>query len=110
MPYVARQPRTFWIDTVERFEQSDMTQAQFAAYHDLKLSTFRNWLYRLRDEAAEAQTLSQPRFVEVTCADAASNPMPLRIRMGVHVVLELAALPSPAYLAALASALEGGTC
>ena len=113
MPY-DRMPRNFWIDVVDEFERSDLTQARFASERKLNFSTFKSWLYRLRKEREQLQeALDPPRFFEVTpsgTTDTTKKSSPLCIKMGTQVVIEFAELPSPAYLAALACALEGGTC
>jgi len=56
--------RERWISVVQEFEDSGLTQREFAQRHRLKLPTFRSWLYRLRqEEGPEEQPL---RFVEIT--------------------------------------------
>jgi transposase-like protein len=103
--------RPHWTQIIARFERSGMTQAAFAEKHDLKLSTFRSWLYRLRNESQGSASQLAPRFIEVTPSSSSEAvATPLRIRIGAQVQIEFAQLPSPAYLAAMLSALEGGTC
>lgn len=105
----ARRPRSFWTRLVDQFEHSDLTQARFADLHSVSLSSFQYWLYRIRREDHEPLPQAEgARFVEVTAASR--HHVPLRITLGSGALAEFAELPSPAYLAALATALEGGTC
>ena len=48
-----------WRDLVAEFEQGGRSQQAFARRRQVKLGTFRRWLYKIRKEQ------TSPRFVEV---------------------------------------------
>jgi transposase-like protein len=52
---------------VERFLRSGQTQQEFARRHELKLGTFRAWLYRHRRQGGNGQAAPKPlvNLVEV---------------------------------------------
>lgn len=49
----ARKSHEEWSAIVELFERSGMTHEQFCKKHGLKVKSFRWWLYRLREIAAQ---------------------------------------------------------
>ncbi len=92
--------RERWISVVQEFEDSGMTQREFASRRRLKLPTFRSWIYRLRQE----EELEEPRlrFVEITGTESPSAaPVAATVMSpgGAQVVFN--ALPEAEYLAAL---------
>jgi hypothetical protein len=42
--------REHWSGIVEEYEESGLTQREFCERRGIRFTTFRNWLYRLRDQ------------------------------------------------------------
>lgn len=99
----ARRGRPFWSRLIAQYEKRPVAHEEFAAEHDVRVATFRAWLYRLRREGTST-TPDAPiaaRFVEVTAHGAA---VACRVRAG-ESVFEFGELPPPAYIAELARSL-----
>ena len=92
-------PKEYWMQMVAEFEGSGLTQQVFAEQRQVKLSTFRRWLYlSRRSETPKVQ------FVEVTSKSLTfSSPSLLKIHLDAGFVLEFETLPPPAYLAELSA-------
>jgi hypothetical protein len=108
----AREPRRgrqFWEQEIGRFEGSGLRHAEFCRQRGLRLTSFRSWLYRLREEAAGTSAVaaaSLARFVEVVEATPAGSPVGCVLRLG-GLEVQLASLPSAEYLAELARLVGG---
>jgi len=60
--------RERWISVEQEFEDSGMTQREFASRQRLKLATLQGWIYKLRrEDDHEEQPL---RFVEIEGAES----------------------------------------
>jgi len=106
---VARRGRQFWEQEIGQFADSGLRHAEFCRQRGLRLTNFRYWLYRLRGEAAGtavAPVAPLAKFVEVVEARPSGSPVGCLLRVGA-VELELASLPSAAYLAELALLVRG---
>jgi len=106
-----RRGRAFWMDIIADFERSPCTHAEFVERHDLTLSAFRSWLYRLREEgtswdgAAEEEfneaADDEAHFVEVVAAEAQGLlAVACTIEAG-PVRIHFREPPTPAYVAEL---------
>jgi hypothetical protein len=109
--YLERRGREFWEQMILEFDQlQDVTQQQFAESKGVKVATFRQWIYRLRQERTQSD--SSERAVARTTPATGVNAhffevevdvTPLvRVRMGV-VIVEFSAVPPPAWVAELAA-------
>lgn len=107
--------RRFWMPLIEDFEAlKGVTQRQFCDQHNLKIDSFKSWLYKIRRERNEqavvhSRTKSRPpseraeaRFVAV---EIPSQPLVL-VNAG-EVKVEFGILPPPAWIAELAACLGG---
>jgi hypothetical protein len=103
----AREPRRgrqFWEQEIGRFEGSGLRHDEFCRQRGLRLTSFRSWLYRLREEATStpaSPTASLARFVEVVETVPSGSSVGCVLRVGT-LELELGSLPSAAYVAELA--------
>lgn len=88
----------------QQYQESGLSQVQFAAQVGVHVVTVRNWLRRFRSSS----TVPRPTFVEVRAA----NPNPERedsliVDLPNGVRLRFACRPDPAYLSHTLSALRG---
>jgi hypothetical protein len=101
--YSKRRGREFWEHMILEFDQlQGVTQQQFAASKDVNVATFRQWIYRLRQEQAmpsgHAIARTTSHFFEV---EVAATPLVI-VRLGA-VAVEFSAVPPPAWVAELAA-------
>jgi hypothetical protein len=99
-----------WVRIAEQFEQSGLTQKQFAQQHELRLSTLQSWIYRRRRQAAELPAPPMRLLpVEVSTARA---PQVASVEVlavsGVRVCFPVGTDVS--YVAQLVGALGGASC
>ena len=75
--------RQFWLQHVEQWEQSDLSQAEYARQHELSLSTFgyyrQCYLKKSRAKPLEASTSLLP----VNIADEAPAEQPAQSEVGI---------------------------
>ena len=93
-----------WAQLIAEFEQGDVSVAEFCQARELKLGTFRMWMYRARKQSRAKS--GKPSFSEVASV-ARRDPRgsgACTIRTG-NVEVEFDTLPAPEYLAAI---LAGG--
>ena len=101
---MARLGREAWVQLVEEFGSSGLTQREFAEQKQLPLATLQFWIYKLRRE-------TKARFVPVhvvasaapTARDAARDAVEVVTRSG-HL-LRFGAGVDPKYVAALLAEL-----
>ena len=78
--------RQFWLQHVEQWEQSDLSQAEYARQHELSLSTFgyyrQCYLKKSRAKPVEASTSLLP----VNIADEAPAEQPAQSEAGITLV------------------------
>lgn len=121
MPKPTAKPQ--WVRIAEQFEQSGLTQKQFAQQHALPLSTLQSWVYRRRRHALPSsaapmrllpvEVLACPAVsagsLEVLASSAVSaGRLELVIAESVRVCFETGT--DVAYLARLAAALRSPSC
>lgn len=91
-----------WVDLISEFERQGMTHEEFVAFHDLNISTFRSWLYKIRNgEASPSREISiaDVEFVEVKGASSVDSHF-VRIQMSM-MTIELQSLPPARWIAEL---------
>lgn len=104
-----RRGRQFWEQEIGRFEGSGLRHEEFCRQRGLRLTSFRSWLYRLREEDASRPAMPAAplaRFVEVVEATPSGSPVGCLLRVG-GVELQLTLLPSAAYVVELARLVGG---
>ncbi|NHZ97948.1 hypothetical protein [Massilia sp. CCM 8734] len=101
----------FWTSHVEACRREGTAASVYARQHDLTLTSLYYWRRKLKLAAAAGDGSSGPanKFVALRVLDAAAvattSPCTLVLRSGLR--LELAVLPSPAWLLALEQAHAG---
>lgn len=99
-----------WVRIAEQFEQSGLTQKQFAQQQGLPLSTVQSWIYRRRRQTSRSQ--AQPvRWlpVEVSPASVADRGE-LEVITARGVRLRVPAGTDVDYVAGLVAALGRAAC
>lgn len=71
-----------WKQLLAEFEQSGLTQKEFAAQKDVSLSTMQYWMYKRAKLASKIDVNSPPRFLPV---EVVSSPAP-KARAGDEVL------------------------
>lgn len=94
----ARRSRAFWVELVARWQQSGESYRAFAKAQGVSVHTLQYWVYKLRDEAPARRQAPQPAFVEVVGGVPSRAEPACRLLLGHGWVLELAELPSAAWL------------
>ncbi|HEX8701680.1 MAG TPA: hypothetical protein VF815_22825 [Myxococcaceae bacterium] len=99
-----------WVRIAEQFEQSGLTQKQFAQQQGLPLSTVQSWIYRRRRQVA-ASSAPAVRLLPVEVAAPAMSSagmMEVLTARGVRVSFTMGTDVS--YVARLVAALERPSC
>lgn len=91
-----------WQQILERFEQSDLTQAEFAKCHSLNLYTFRGRLYRSRSSSPRRDRTKS--FVELEFRQESPSAELFSVECG-QLLLSFSKYPDPRWLAQLAQSL-----
>lgn len=89
---------------VERYAASGLTQRAFAAAEGVTMSTFQYWLRKSRGGASEESEPGPIGFIEVRGEKAEASSGRVWMEMGKGMSLCFDSLPSPSYLAQVASA------
>ncbi len=99
-----------WVRVAEQFEQSGLTQKQFAQQHQLPLSTLQSWIYRRRRQVSAAPPAAMRLLpVEVTARPAVeARGVEILIPGGVRVSFE--AGTDVEYVARLVKAVGDSAC
>lgn len=99
-----------WVRIAEQFEQSGLTQKQFAQQQGLPLSTVQSWIYRRRRQASRRQ--EQP--VRLLPVEVSTTPVGdrggLEIITAAGVSLRVPAGTDVEYVARLVAALGRAAC
>lgn len=104
-----RRTREQWRGVLEAYEESGMSQAEFARAQRLNVGTFRYQLYATRSRE-RAAVRADGRFVE--CVAPSRTPVPealgsvVRIGVGGCVEIEFASVPPTDWLCSLARELS----
>jgi transposase-like protein len=100
----------FWAPHVAAIEQESVPTAEYAKRHGLALHSLYYWRQKIK---AATQTSSSPEgssaFVALTVGERvpAQQPGSCTLVLGPGVRVELPALPTPEWLAALGRAMQG---
>jgi hypothetical protein len=99
-----------WQRLIEQFEQSGLTQKQFAQQHQVPLSTLQSWLYRRRRQAGPGLSVPVRLLpVEVSApAKAFSGRVEVLAPGGTRVSFEVGT--DVDYVAHLVAALGRASC
>lgn len=97
----ARHGREHWAGIVGEYEGSGLTQQEFCVQRGLRFTTFRNWLYRLRNGDGSRRTAKTGtgRFVQLVPTTPRSGLM-CKVQYGRTEVL-FSDLPPTEYLGSL---------
>ena len=90
--------REYWVELVGKFEQSGLMQRVFCESEGVRESSFRYWLYRLRQQGME-KSKSQGRFVQVV-PSTGSGATTCKLRLG-SAELTFSELPPIQYIGSL---------
>lgn len=82
-----RRSREQCIEIVQRYRDSDCTQAEFCRQNGISLATFNKWMHRLSTETESGFVVVSPN--EPPVADVQSGRFQVRLTLGNGVVLEL---------------------
>jgi transposase len=99
-----------WVRVAEQFEQSGLTQKQFAQQRQLQLSTLQSWIYRRRRQESAAPPAPMRLLpVEVTAPPAVqARSVEILMPGGVRVSFE--AGTDVEYVARLVKAVGESAC
>ena len=100
-----RRSAEFWNQVIEEFESSEMTQTQFAQNKGVNVATFRNWLYKIRNEELE-QTIA---FVEVKSTPSPQSPS-ISMFLPNELMIEFSKCPDARFVAQLVHELSKLPC
>ena len=101
-----------WTAHVAAIKQGSITARAYAQQHDISLSSLYYWKRKLKVASAKPEVASKSasKFVALRLPGAPLAPRPasctLILASGLR--LEMPALPSPEWLAAVGRALQGG--
>ncbi|MEY4368978.1 MAG: hypothetical protein RL564_928 [Pseudomonadota bacterium] len=100
--------RAFWTAHIAAIEEEGVATSAYAKRHELALKSLYYWQRKVRLAAAPTKPISPQAFVALRVsepvADSASMACVLVLACGMR--LELPALPSPAWLAALSRSAQ----
>lgn len=98
--------RKYWAPIVAEFEKRSDGQYEFCEVRGLSLSSFRQWLYRLRREGAEPSA-AKAQFLPLVPAKAtvSMSDVACRLRVG-NSELSFSVLPPANYIAELLRQME----
>ena len=103
-----KKDRTFWAPHVAAIKEEGIATSAYAKRHELALTSLYYWQRKIRLAAAPTKRISPKAFVALRVseplADSASMACVLLLACGMR--LELAVLPSPAWLAALSRSAQ----
>jgi hypothetical protein len=104
-----RRAREIWIHLVRQFEQSGLTQEEYAERRCIPVSTLRSWIYRLRREEEETPALLPVRVVASTppaAGEVGGDAGGIEVAIGDDVRLRFTAGTPAAVIAELVSLLR----
>jgi transposase len=99
-----------WVRVAEQFEQSGLTQKQFAQQQGLPLSTVQSWVYRRRRQVS-APSAAPVRLLPVeVAAPVVSSAGQVEVLTESGVRVSFTAGTDVSYVARLVAALERPSC
>lgn len=106
--------RVRWVELVDTWRSSGLTQVAFAEARGLRLGTLRAWCRRLGTSPRGASTRprepeASPAFVEVRSVGLASRAA-AELELGGGLVLRFRGDAAPAFVGAVVAAVRAGVC
>lgn len=99
-----------WVRIAEQFEQSGLTQKQFAQQQGLPLSTVQSWIYRRRRQALVSSTPPVRLLPVEAAAPATRSEAKVEVLTASGVRVSFAQGTDVSYVARLVVALERASC
>jgi hypothetical protein len=99
-----------WVRIAEQFEQSELTQKQFAQQQGLPLSTVQSWIYRRRRQAATPSAPSVRLLPVEVAAPAMSRAGKVEVLTASGIRVSFTMGTDVSYVARLVAALERPSC
>jgi len=100
-----RHDEKFWNKLIRNYEQGEFGQREFCEKHSVCLSTFKDRLYKIRQEQDECRSL-----VEVEFEQQLSVQQPIEANLPGGVLLRFMEGTDPNYVAALIVEVENVQC
>lgn len=99
----------FWSEHVAAIKQEGISTSAYAKRHDIALKSLYYWQRKVRLAAAPGKPIVPKTFVALRVGEsvAVSAPMGCVLILACGMRLEMPALPSPAWLAALSRSAQG---
>lgn len=101
---MARASREVWLKRIERFRDSGLTAAEFAAEVGVNVNTLKNWIWRVSSEAKQATVA--PSVKQHAATKVSAKRTSRRATQVVEVVGALPAPPSASYEVTLPSGVS----
>lgn len=95
MLYMARASREVWLRRIERFRDSGLTAAEFAAEIGVNVNTLKNWIWRVSSEAKPAEAACGAEQRTVSAATESKRSRKSASRRASPMVEVVGALPTP---------------
>ena len=95
----------FWVAHVAAAKLEAISASEYARRHSLSVAALYYWQRKLKSNAEASAAGQMSKFVALRIAAEPPNPCTLVLPSGLH--LEMSALPTPEWLAALGRALPG---
>jgi len=95
----------FWAAHVVAAKLEAISASEYARQHGLSVAALYYWQRKLKSNAGASEDGQESKFVALCVADRCPSFCSLVLSSGLH--LEMTALPSPEWLAALGRALPG---
>lgn len=98
-----KKDRAFWMAHIAAIEEEGVATSAYAKRHELALKSLYYWQRKIRQAAAPTKSISPQAFVALRVSEPVANSasMACVLVLACGMRLELPALPSPAWLAAL---------
>ena len=104
-----RYAREIWLQIVEQFESSGLTQEEYASQRGIPVSTLRSWIYKVRRERSEEAPLLPVRVIS-SAALLARQPADegggIEVQVGDAVRVRFPSTTTPAAIAELVGLLR----
>jgi len=108
------QRATFWTDHVAAAKLVSISASAYARQHSISVAALYYWQSKLKKAALQPEVSAKPttdsaKFVALRVAAPITpvRPVPCALILGSGMRLDMAALPDPAWLVALARAAHG---
>jgi hypothetical protein len=95
----------FWVAHVVAAKLEAISASEYARRHGLSVAALYYWQRKLKSNGENGEAVPSSKFVALRIAAERPIPCTLVLRSGLH--LEISALPTPEWLAALGRAMQG---